>query len=91
MEAIHARARAIEWNVKVVVQAGAGLQIQKRQLAQMDYAVGAISKQTLQEESGRDPRQEEQRINVELQKMAQTGMTPGQEESGPEKEKKPAA
>lgn len=80
LEAIHGRARAIEWNVKVVVQAGAGLQVQKRQLAQMDYAVGAISMQTLQEESGRDPRLEDQRKIIEAQKMAQAGMVqPGQE------------
>jgi hypothetical protein len=93
LEIIHGRAREIEWNVKVVIQAGAGLQIQKRQLALMDLQSQLISRQTAQEESGRDPRLEEQRMMIEAAKLAAVGMAPGQEEGGgPEKkEKKPSA
>jgi hypothetical protein len=93
LEAIHQRARQIEWNVKVVVQAGnGGLNLQKRQQAQMDLQVGAISLEGYREKAGIDSRLEDQRIEAQMQKQARlmgAGM-PGQEQQGgqPGQEKK---
>lgn len=85
--AVHERAREIEWNVRVSVQAGNGsLQQQKRQLAAMDLQLQAISMEAYREEVGIDHRLEEERIQLQLQKQAAqaaTGMAPAGEEAPP--------
>jgi hypothetical protein len=91
LEAIHQRARQIEWNVKVVVQAGnGGLNMQKRQLAEMDLQVGAISLEGYREKAGIDSRLEDQRIEAQMQKQARLmGAGMGQEQGEQPGEKKP--
>lgn len=85
LERIIDRARDIEWNVQVRVQSGTGVQVQKRQLAQMDYQIGAISLETYQEDAGRDPDLENRRISLQLQKQAAAGMVqPAGSEGGQE-------
>lgn len=69
------RARQIEWDVSVKVQAGSGeIQSQKRQLAMMDLQAGAISLKTYWEQCGIDGRQEEARLANQQQRMAQQQM-----------------
>lgn len=91
LEILHARARSIEWDVKVVVHANAGMDFQKQQTALMQYQSGMLSKQTAQEMSRIDPRVEDTRQTSEMQKQARLGMVagPGQEQQGGEKKKGP--
>lgn len=103
VEIIHERARAIEWNVTVVVSAGnGGADQMKQQTAMAQYQAMLISKQTAQEKSRIDSRVEDARQEREAQKMArQAGMVAGpdqeqdqdqqgqQKKSGEKKEKGP--
>jgi hypothetical protein len=82
VEAIHARAREIEWNVTVNVEASTGmLQAQKRQLGQMDMQIGVKSPQTYCEEVGINYRTEMDRITAHLQRQQKAGMMPAGEGS----------
>jgi hypothetical protein len=89
LEVIHAAGAQIEWNVKVVVQAGAGLQIQKRQLA-LRWTPGRRDLgRRCRRSRGATRGMEEQRNVIEAAKMAQAGMTmPGQEGQNGEADKK---
>jgi uncharacterized membrane protein YgcG len=91
LEAIHERARLMEWNVNITVQAGnTGLQMTKRQIDGNDVAIGAKSIQTYREDNGIDHDQEERRITIDMMKRAKMAAMlnpqpgPGQEsqESG---------
>ncbi len=88
MAAIHDRARQIEWNIRVVVQAGTGgVQMQKRQLAQMDLSVGAISMQSYREKASIDDRVEKQRMRQEQQEQARLMALSAPAEATPEEGK----
>jgi hypothetical protein len=66
------RARRLEWNVTVNIDAGTGGgRMQKRALAAQDLQARAISVQTYQEEAGIDPRRERHRLMAEQQQAAQ--------------------
>ena len=79
-------------SLDVRVEAGGGMKMQKRQLAQMDLQVGAIGIESYREQAGLDHRLEDQRIESQMLKQARTmgPAMPGQEEQGqPGGEKKP--
>jgi hypothetical protein len=92
VELVKERALSIEWDVKVSVQAGSGIQIQKAQLAMLQYQSQLIGKQSARERMGLDHAHEEQRQDGELAKMARMGVTespgePGQEKGQPGEKK----
>lgn len=71
--------RKIEWNVKITIASGNGATMrQKKAEAQNDYQLQLISKKTCQERSNIDPRQEDQRQDLEAEKAAraQAAMMP---------------
>lgn len=71
--------KKIEWNAKPTVASGNGAgRRQKKAEAQNDYGLGLISKKTCQERSNIDPRQEDQRQDLEMEKAAraQAAMMP---------------
>lgn len=71
--------KKIEWNVKITIASGNGATMrQKKAEAQNDYQLQLISKKTCQERSNIDPRQEDQRQDLEAEKAAraQAAMMP---------------
>jgi hypothetical protein len=88
------RARSMEWNIAVTVQAGAaGMQAAKRAEATELYGAGLITKETAREKvPGVDQRQEKQREKRELLEMAQLAAQQPQQEQGDGRDKgRPAA
>jgi hypothetical protein len=78
LEAIHERARQMDWDVKVVVASGNGaVKAQKEQQAVMKYQAGLQSRQTTQEQTGVDPRLEQQRQAQEQAEMMKAQLAAG--------------
>lgn len=94
LAAIHERAREIEWNVIPGIEAGTGpLKMQKRQTAQMDRQIGALSLDGYSEAVGIDRRKEKPRLEKEMEEAAQAAaaMAPQQPGGGDGQRDKPAA
>lgn len=89
LEKIWARCREMDWNVSVKIEAGAGTRaMQKRQTAQIDMQVGALSLQTYCEQVNIDYRVERQRILSHQQWLStQMGAMMPQQEGEPGEEK----
>jgi hypothetical protein len=96
LTAIHARAKAAEWDVAVTVGSGNGAMLQQKKLqAGVDRDRGAISIETYREVNGIDHRQEERRIANEQQKLARAaagvGVRPAGAGGAPEPQGQPRA
>lgn len=71
LEAICKRAQRIEWDINVIISSGSGATLQrKKQEAQGDLQLGAISMETYRDKARIDHRVETQRIAGEQMQMA---------------------